>query len=577
MPTLLPRLAERSQFGLFDLVETLLVLLVLGISLLHSPDRPPLGAPSGLLARLAQPRWRFALVLVGAGLLLRGALLPLLPPPVPVIPDDFSLLLQAKTFLSGRLANPAHPLGDFFETLYVNQAPAYAAIYFPGRSLPLLLGIATTGHPWAGVWLSMLLLALATGWMLRAFVPAPLALFGGLLVTLRLGVFSYWTNSYFGGGLTALGGVLVIGAFERLRHRTSAGSAVLLAIGVLLLMITRPFEGGLFALPFAVVLARRWLAPQPWRGRAVLALPVAAALIAGTALVTAHNRATTGDPLTTPYGLNRQSFAVAPTFLFQPALTPARTSPDWIAHYFIREAEPHRRAETATGVAKAMASKTLTILLFAIGPAMLIPFGVGLAAWRRAAVPIAGAALMLAGYAVTSWDWAHYLSPALGSFVLVIVIGLERLGGWRWRGRPLGAALTRRLALVPAVMLLLPLALVLRGESLAFSVKRSCCITRTTSPRSLAVARLEALPGRHLVLVRYDAARPLRASWIANDPDIDSARLIWANDLGEARNAELIARYPGHRLWRVTLRDGEVPQLRPATAAPAAAPSRPPA
>jgi hypothetical protein len=224
-----------------------------------------------------------------------------------------------------------------------------------------------------------------------------------------------------------------------------------------------------------------------------------------------------------------------------------------------------------------MASKTLTVMLFAIGPAMLIPFGFGLAAWRRAAVPIAGAALMLVGYAVTTWDWAHYLSPALGSFILVIIIGFERLGAWRWRGRPLGATLSRRLALVPAAMLLLPLGLTLRGESPPFSVKRSCCITRSTSPRSLAIARLEALPGHHLVLVRYDATRPLRATWIANAPDIDAARIIWANDLGDARNTALIARYPGHRLWRVTLREGEAPQLRPAAAAPAAAPSRPPA
>ena len=139
------------------------MLLVIGFSLLHSPARPPLGAASGLPARLAQPRWRFAGTLVGVALLLRGALLPLPPPPVPDIPNEFSLRLQAQTFLSGRLANPVHTLGDFFEALYVNQAPAYAAVYFPGNSLPLLLGIAITGHPRAGVWLSMLLLGVATG------------------------------------------------------------------------------------------------------------------------------------------------------------------------------------------------------------------------------------------------------------------------------------------------------------------------------------------------------------------------------------------------------------------------------
>lgn len=558
--------AERSQFGVFDLVEALLVIAVLlWTGLLAPADATPFPEANGLVARLSRTPARLALTIIAASLVLRGALLPWMPPPVPLIPDDFSLLLQADTFLAGRLANPPHELAAFFETIYVNQAPAYAAIYFPGRSVPLMIGILATGHPWAGIWASMIGLALATVWMLRAWVSPPLALLGGLLVIVRFGVFSFWINTHFGGSFTALGGVLVIGAFERLRHRIDLGNAAIFAAGVLILMLTRPLEGLLFCLPFGAVMVARIIAPgasNPWAARATLVAPLAIALVAGGALLAGQNFATTGSALVTPYALNRSAYALAPSFLTSDPITPTRTVPAYLHDYFVREAQPYARAAEPLGPVRIAYAKALTIALFAIGPAMLIPFLAGLGQWRRFRVPLLGTLAMLGGYFLTSWDWAHYLAPALGVFMLVIVVGFERLAQIHWRGRAVGPALTRALPLVVAAMLLVPIAALATDRPLPFTLKRSCCLTHTTSHRAAAEAALLAIPGKHLVLVRYDLDRPLRETWIANAARIDDARIIWANDLGPDRNLDLLAHYPGRQLWAVTLSTDTTPVLR---------------
>src|SRR6266849_4319275 len=84
-------------------------------------------------------------------ILLRLALLPWYPVPVPRVADEFGHLLVADTLLQGRLANPEHPLRQHLATMYVLQSPTYASIYPIGQGALLALGRILTGVPWAGV------------------------------------------------------------------------------------------------------------------------------------------------------------------------------------------------------------------------------------------------------------------------------------------------------------------------------------------------------------------------------------------------------------------------------------------
>lgn len=136
-------------------------------------------------------------------LVVRTALLPIWPIPAPTIYDEFSYLLQAGTSAHGHLANPAHRLWRFFESIYILQQPTYASRFPPAQALAMALGQLLFGHPWFGVWLSAGLLAAALCWALQGWLPSGWALFGAF-IGLELCIFSYWMNSYWGSAVAAL-------------------------------------------------------------------------------------------------------------------------------------------------------------------------------------------------------------------------------------------------------------------------------------------------------------------------------------------------------------------------------------
>ena len=247
-------------------------------------------------------------------LVLRLAMLPWFPIPLPFVPDDFSFLLGADTFAHGRLTNSTPVMWVHFETIHVDMVPTYMSMYFPGQALLLAAGKVLLGNPWFGVLVSGALMCAALCWMLQAWLPPGWALLGAAIAVLRLALFTYWMNSYTGGGfIAALGGALVLGALPRLRKTSRFRYGFLMAFGITLLILTRPYEGMLLCLPVAVVLGR-WVvkgkkrpSPQVLIRRAALPLAFVAACMAWLGY---YDYRAFGNPLTLPYTINRATYAI---------------------------------------------------------------------------------------------------------------------------------------------------------------------------------------------------------------------------------------------------------------------------
>ncbi len=254
-------------FGADDFVELELAALLVLLIVFHS-------LTAARFERLARRTGLCMVLLAALPVILRLALLSQSPIPTPGGADDFAHLLAGETLLHGRLANPAHPLHQFFETVFVLQEPAYSSIFPIGQGVALAIGQLLFGHPWAGVVLSVAAFCSLCYWMLRGWTSPGWALVGGLLAVIEFGPLRYWMNTYWGGAVSATAGCLVFGALPRLRSRAATRDAVWLGLGIGIQLLARPFECALLLMAvllfFLPDLRRvpqwRVLAPHSFRG-----------------------------------------------------------------------------------------------------------------------------------------------------------------------------------------------------------------------------------------------------------------------------------------------------------------------
>ncbi len=490
----------------------------------------------------------------------RAALIPLLRIPQPSIHDEFSYLLAADTFAHGRLTNPSPPMWIHFESFHIILQPTYMSMYPPAQGMFLAFG-EILGHPWIGVLVSTALMCAALCWMFQGWLPPDWALLGGVLVVLRIGILSYWMNSYWGGSVPALGGALVLGALPRLQRKPRASVACLMAIGLVILANSRPYEGLALSLPVAVILLMGMIGknrPPLKLSLRSLVYPMAAFLTVGAFAGGYYNHRVTGSAFKMPYQVNQATYGQAPLFLWQKPRPQSSYHHPLMREFYTQYLKSYQNERTPRGLWTRMMGIILLCWLSFIGPALSIPLIAFPYARRdrrmQPALWILGIS-MLAIFCET-WIQCHYFAPAIGLFFLIVLQCMRHLAKWHWRRFMVGKALVRTVPLICVSMVLIRL-WVIPSQAAGAPLGPHDHLTRIAISQ-----KLDSLPGKQLVIVHYDAEHYAGDEWVYNSADIDHSKVLWARDMGAADNQELLRYFGDRKPWMLQA-DQNPPRLDP--------------
>ena len=501
---------------------------------------------------------------------LRAALFPWLPVPQPMIHDEFSYLLAADTYAHGRLANPAHPFWQHFETFQVLQQPTYSSKYQPLQGLVLAFGQRFFGVPWIGIYLSAGLMCFSICWMLQGWIAPDWALLGALLFALRAGVLSYWMNSYFPGAIAGIGGALTLGALIRIWRKRQFNHSITWALGLTIVALSRPFDAAVLACATVGILLFGLLRKARTSAKTLclrVGLPAAAILTVCAGGIAYNNYRVTGSALTLPDQVYEREYTMVPMGIF--SLFPLNPEPPF-RHAVMREIA--RGSALQWSYARRHPIVFLLIKLYLLDnfffpfwplliPVLLCPYDLHTSEERATAILLLTAVAMTAPLILSQ---PHYVAVFSGMFYLRFLHTLTRLRAWRPWDKPVGPVLGFALVgLLAGGLCFNVFSLIHNGEGRDFSSQLMLNQgSAFDSARKTVVQKLERQVGRQLVMVRYTKEHSPHQEWVYNRADIDSSPIVWAREMGPAQDRAFLEYFHDRRAWLLQP-DSSPPRLAP--------------
>jgi hypothetical protein len=477
---------------------------------------------------------------------IRFSLLGLYPVPEPSIHDEFSHLLLADTLVHGRLTNPPHPMWQHFESIHIIQQPTYNSMYPPGQGAFLALGEWLFHEPWVGVVTSVGLMFAAMCWMMHAWLPPKWALYGTLLAILAFGLSTLWMNSYLGGAVPGIGGALVLGAVRRLRHDglPKARQSILLGIGVVLLMNTRPFEGMVLTLAALVYLALG-ASRRAWTQ---IAVPAGLILCAGLMFTGYYNWRVTGSPVRMPYEVNRDTYGWPENLGFLP-IKHVTFQHRVLRDMYRKETAHHTIYSSWNSFVDSLDVRAFENWSFFFGPVLTIPLLLLPSVFldRRTRPLIVILAVMLGLNLFQMVLYPYHLGPIVPALFAVIAQGSRHIYVLLSHTKSArGLAFALLLPLCVAAVSTMKLEAGDLGIPLSYWEHGA---EAHADARAYIQAWLSRRPRKQLVIVHYSSRHSPDQEWVYNGADIDNSKVVWAREMDAASDAGLLSYFKDREVW----------------------------
>lgn len=483
----------------------------------------------------------------------RLVVLPIEHIPVPGVDDEFSYLLMGDTFAHGRLSNPTHPTWMHFETRHTNQKPTYCSMYYPAQGVFLAAGQIMFRHPFWGVWLSTALMCAAFCWALQGWMPSLWAFLGGILAVVRLDIFSYWDNSYWGGSVAALGGALVLGALPRIARHKHVINALIMGLGLAILANSRPYESVFYSFPVFLILGYRMVKKRGAELRRSLLRVVLPLSVIGALTLAAmgyYYWRTTGNPVRPPYMLNYASYRVAPPFPWQkPYPIPHYRNAQMRDFYLGWDMDMYRQSRAHPVLS--LTARVAWLLVFFIGPPLLVLLAflclsgpVLQRCSRKTHLLALIVGIALVGNFLPYYFDPHYAAPVTCALLALAIQAVRHLRAAR-RGQG-----CRRIA-IRAGLVACVLAAPVTALALAAGASPSLLLDgpyRANADRARILQSLQDREGKFLIIVRYRPDHQSQDEWVYNDADIDASKVVWARELSPPENKNLIDYFEGRTI-----------------------------